>query len=326
MTTPPPRRVADLARRGIRLVAAGALALLVTAVTAVATPGSRVAAAVQLVVGAVLVAAGVWRDRGLRREAAPHAERQDRLPSALGTTTIVAGLALVAVGAQAAIHPEGAQLDRFLLGVGAAFLAAGYVLSERRLVTLGLVQWMIVLALPASNTQRFAHCIIGPEFSVPVPQLDPVLLLAVGALVVGTVHRTARWRVQAGRGLEITGVITVNSVLLFKAIELPGLERLCGAGDALDEWWTVIGMVVAIASGLYGLVSRDSVWAATGVAALTAQGLVATTLTGEPWWALAALLPLVAGMAAAERAGVPWPREPGYGSRPNTGDLFQDDP
>lgn len=326
MTTPPPRRVTDLARRGIRLVAAGALALLVTAVTAVATPGTTAAAAVQLVVGAALVAGGVWRDRAGRSGSAAHAATQDRQPSALGTTTIVAGLALVAVGAQAAIHPEGAELDRFLVGIGAAFLAAGYALSERRLVTLGVVQWMIVLALPASNTRRFAHCIIGPEFSVPVPQLDPVLLLAVGALVVGTVHRTARWRVQAGRGLEITGVITVNGVLLLKAIELPGLARLCGSGDALDEWWTVIGLVVAIASGLYGLVSRDTVWAATGVAALTAQGLAATTLTGQPGWALAALLPLVIGIAAAERAGVPWPREPGYGSRPSARDLFQEDP
>lgn len=298
MTTPPPDRVSDLARRGIRLVAAAALALVVAAVSAVASPGSDTAAVVQLVTGAVLVALGVWLDRG------------DRAPSAAGTTTLVAGMALVAVGAQTMLAPEGAALDRYLALVGGLFVAAGYALAERRLVTIGLLQWVVVLALPSTNDATFAHCVM--DLTVPVPRLDPVLWFAVAAVVVGTAHRVVRRQVQAGRGFEITGAIALNVTLLFKAVELPGLESLCGSGDAFDEWWAVAGMAVALASALYGLVGRDVIWATTGVAALALHGLAGTVLTTAPGWALAAFVPLAVGLVTAERAGVPWPREPGY--------------
>lgn len=300
MTTPPPPRLVDLARRGIRLVAAAALALFVAAVSAAATPGTDAAATIQLVVGAVLVGLGVWRDRG------------DGAPTAIGTTTLVAGLALVAVGAQTALAPDGTALDRYLALVGGLFVAAGYALAERRLVTIGLLQWVVVLALPSTNTQRFAHCVIGSDFSVPVPRLDPVLALVVGALLVGTVHRRLGRQVQAGRGFEITGAIGLNATLVAKAVEIPGLESLCGSGDAWDEWWAVGGIVVALVSAAYGLLGRDVVWATTGVAALAAIGLAGTLLTARPGWALVAFVPLAAGLVAAERAGVPWPREPGY--------------
>lgn len=300
MSTPePPEGVRDLARRGVRFLAAAVVALLVAVVAAWAG-GSP---ALPLVAGAVAVAVG-W----LLQRRAP-------TPSPSGTSAIVAGAVLLVLGVRSVWMPTGDALDVFLTVAGTAFAAAGLAIDERRLVSLGVLQWALVAGRPDAGSVPFRHCLVATDLAVPVPHLTPLLLVAGAALVVGTAQRFVGWRREAGRGAEVTGLALLHGTLLAKAVELPDLEVLCGAGRGIDVGWVAVGLAVAVLSALYGFAGRDAVWAAVGAGALAAHGLVATVLSGEPIWAAIALLPLGVGLGVAERVGIGWPREPGYGRR-----------
>ena len=129
-------------------------------------------------------------------------------------------------------------------------------------------------------------------------------------------------RGSVARGIEMTGAIGLAAVLLARAAELPGHRLLCGSGDALDEGWLVVGVVVGVVAGLYGLAARDIVWEGVGLVSIVAQGLLATTLTGSWWWAAGCGVLLVAALATAEWLRVPWPDQPGYEvARPASANL-----
>lgn len=298
-TAEPSDGMRALARRGIRPLAAAVVALLVAAVAA-AAGGSPI---LPLAIGALAIVAGAI------------VQRRVGAPSPWGTSAVVAGAILLVLGARSALLPTGEALDLFLSAAGAAFVAAGLSLDERRLVSLGILQWGLVLARPGASSVPFRHCLVATDLAVPVPRLTPLLLLGVAVVAFGTAQRFLGWRLEAGRGAEVTGLALLHGTLLAKAVELPDLEVLCGAGRGIDAGWVVLGMAAAVVSALYGLAGRDAVWAGVGSGALAAHGLAATVLSGEAIWAVIAVLPLGLGLAMADRAGIGWPREPGYDRR-----------
>ncbi|MDX1659072.1 MAG: hypothetical protein R3343_09660 [Nitriliruptorales bacterium] len=280
-------------------MAAATIALVVAVVTAIADAG----AALPTTTGALFLIAG----------AAFHL-RDDR-HSALATSAVVVGGALLVVGIRAQLHPTGDDLDLFLTVAGGLFVAVGVGFDERRLVSLGLLQWALVLVQPGPDAAPFRHCLIATEVAVPVPRIDPLLLLGLAAVVAGSVFRFTGWRLEAGRGAEVTGLVVLELSLLAKAVELPDLPVLCGAGRGIDPGWLWLAIAVSVAAGVYGAAGRDPVWAGVGAGGLALAGLLGTALSGEARWAVVALLPLLATLVLADRAGVDWPREPGYGRR-----------
>ncbi|MDX1619732.1 MAG: hypothetical protein R3320_01990 [Nitriliruptorales bacterium] len=299
MTTAPPRKVTELVRRGVRLLAAAVVGLTVVAITAAAHGG----VVVPLVAGGAFLLVSLWMNRRTEQT------------SAVGTSAAVIGLALLAVGARALLDPTGETLELFLWITGGLFLVSGIATDERRLVSLGLLQWAFVLIQPAEGAAPFRHCMFATDLAIPVPRLDPLLLLGLGAAGAGSLSRFRGWRLEAGRGAEVTGLVLLEMTLLAKAAELPDLRVLCGPGGGVDVGWLLLAMAVGIAAGLYGLAGRDPVWTGVGGGGLALAGLMGTSLTGEAIWAALALLPLVGALALSERAGVAWPRRPGYGRR-----------
>lgn len=283
----------------MRLLAAATVTLVIVAVTAIADGD----ALVPFAVGAGLIVAGWWL------------HRRSEGPSAAATSSLVVALVLVVLGFRNLLVPLDDQLETFLIAAGTGFVVLGGLLDERRLVSLGLLQWVAALLRPDPDAAPFRHCLIATDLAIPVPQLDGVLVLGLAAVVAGSLARILGWRLEAARGAEVTGLVTLNVGLLAKAVELPDLAILCGGGRGIDPGWLILAMLVGVASALYGAAGRDPVWTGVGGGALALGGLLGTVLSGEVRWSLFALLPLVAALGLVERAGVPWPRQPGYGRR-----------
>lgn len=300
----------ELVSRGTRILAATTLAVAVATVGAAAWVGGAQHPLVLLAGAALLLGLGIAFER--RRPG----------PSTIGTTALVGAVVLASLAVRAWVDPTGAGLDVFLGVSGAVTVVLGYLGDERRLVTVGLGQWAVALGRPHPGGPVFRHCLVATDVAVPLPRLEPVLLLSIAAIAVGTVHRRRQTHLEAGRGVEVAGLVGLHVSLLAKAVELPGLEQLCGTGDAVDAGWMVLGLLVALATGWYGLRGRDAVWAGAGLLALGGYGLAGPLLARQPLWGLAALVPLTAMLVLVERAGIPWPRQPGYGeARPTVGRL-----
>lgn len=296
---------ADLPR--VRALALGAVVLVVTAAGAVTGRG-RVPVLVGVAVVLAAVAAWRWRRAG-----------RTGLATSAATAAVLVGLLLVERATD--------DIDVVLATTAAIALVAAALLRERRLAVSGLVTLAVLLGRPLAGGARFTHCLVATDLAVPVPRLDGPLWLAVGATVVATALRWSGWGERLGatsvvRGVEMTGAIGLAVLLLAKAAELPGHRLLCGAGDPLDEGWVLLGIVLGVVAGLYGLATHDVAWEAVGLGSLTGQGVLATTLTGNPWWAVGSGVLLVAALATAEHLRVPWPDQPGYGlTRPRVADL-----
>lgn len=296
MTTRPPAEPAGLAARGVRLLAAVVVALVVAAAGSVFGAGR----ALSLVVIAVLLAG-----------AAVVARRRD-LRGTSSSAAVAAGLVAL-LAAEELLSPTGRGVDVFLLVAGAVFVAGAYLLAERRLAVVGLLQWAVMLGRPLPGGPTFRHCVLLTDVAFGVPRLLPPLGLAVAAVAVGTWHRRTGRQAGVGRGIETFGAIGVATLLVALAVELPGHRAMCGPGNPVDDGWAWAALLVGAAMVLYGLAGRDMLWAATGVGAVGATGLLGTALAGSPWWAVAAALPLTAGLVLVERRGVAWPTAPGYG-------------
>lgn len=290
----------DVAARGLRLLAAAVAAVAVAGVGAWAVRGDAPRPLVPAGGAVVLATLGaVAARRGWGR--------------GLATTSALVAVALGLMAARLWLTVDVLSLDAWLLVGGAVAAALGYLLRERRLAALALAQWAALVGRPVAGGEVFRHCLIATELAVPLPRLDPLLVLGIASTALGLAHRLAGRHIAVGRGWEIGGGVTVTAVLLLKAAELPGLAELCGAGDALDDGWAVAVLLTGVAAGAWGAVTRDAAWAAIGLAGVTLGALVAVTLSGDPWWALAAFLPLAATFAATELRGVRWARDPGYG-------------
>ena len=299
----PPSGAADLARRGLRGLAVGAVLLAVAATAAVADgrQGTEplvlaTAAAALLGAGAARAAAGRWR-------------------SASATSAVVAGVVLATLAARSWLRVDVGELSGFLTGAGGLALVAGLVTDERRLAALGVGQWAAALAIPPSGAAVLRHCLVATDLGVPVPRLDGPLVLAVGALAAGTALRWSGRRLQAGRGVEATGMLLLLGTLLAKGIELPGLPALCGTGDAVDAGWLALALVAGVLATAYGIGTDDALWAAAGTATVVLAGLAGTGLGAGAWWAVVALVPVAGAIGWSEARGVPWPSDPGYGRR-----------
>lgn len=296
----------DLPR--VRALALGAVVLVVTAAGAVAGDARPVVLAVTAV---VLGLGAAWRWR------------------AAGRTGLSSSAAVAAVLVAVLLLDEGIDdVDVLLAATGVVALVAAWLLRERRLAVSGLLSFGALLGRPVPGGEVFHHCLVATDVGVPVPRLDGPLLLAVGALALGSLLRWTGWADRRGRGsvargVEMTGAVGVGALLLAKAVELPGHPLLCGAGDAVDVSWWGAGVAFAVVAGAYGLAARDLVWEALGLALLVLLGLAATTLTGQWGWAAGCGLALVGALAVADRLGVPWPDAPGYEhARPRARDLL----
>ena len=295
----------DLPR--VRALALGAVVLAVTAAGAV-TGGAR--APTLAVVSLALAGVAAWRWT--------RAGRTGLSSSAAVASVLVALLLLEQVTEDVSL---------VLAASGAIALVAAVALRERRLAVSGLLSFGALLGRPLPGGPTFSHCLVATDLAVPLPRLAGPLWLAVAATAVGTVLRWTGWadrvgRTSVARGIEMTGAVGLATILLARAAELPGHRLLCGAGDALDEGWFVLGVVVAVVAGLYGLAARDIVWEGVGLVSLTAQGLLATTLTGSPWWAAGCGVLLAGALGVAEWQRVPWPDQPGYEvARPGIANL-----
>lgn len=304
MTTPPPREPTSVARRGIRALAIAVVASIVVAVGAV-TGDARTPTLVVTTGVLAAVAALHWRSGGRR--------------SSIGTSAAVAA---VLVGLLA-VEERMSDLDTILATSAVVSLTAAVVLRERRLAITGLLSWAILLGRPLADGDAYRHCLLATNVELVPPRLDGPLLLVIGALVIGTAVRwygPAAHRTTA-RGAEAFGVIGLTTLLLAKAVELPGHRLMCGAGDPLDEGWLVIAVAVGVVAVVYGLGTRDLVWAGAGLAGVALPGLVGTLLTSSPAWVLATGAMLAVGLVVAERAGVTWPDDGGYAvARPGRAD------
>lgn len=295
----------DLPR--VRALALGAVVLVVTAAGAVGGSGRSVALAA---VATLLGCAAAWRWRAAGR-------------TGLSSSAAVAAVLVAALLLDDAV----ADVDVVLATTGTVTLVAAWLLGERRLAVSGLLSFGLLLGRPVAGGDVFRHCLVATDLALPLPRLDGPLLLAVGALAVGTALRWTGWgerlgRTSVARGIEATGAVGVATLLLAKAVELPGHRVLCGPGDALDEGWAAAGIAVAVVAGLYGLAARDLVWEGVGLVSLVAHGVAATTLTAHWGWAAACGLLLVGALVVADRLGVPWPDRPGYEvARPGAADL-----
>lgn len=288
----------------VRGLALGAVALVVTAAGVVSGDG-RVAVLTAVSVTLAAVAAWRWWQAGR---------------TGVATSAAVASV-LVAVLLLEHLTDD---VDLVLQVTAVVTLVAGWVLRERRLVVSGVLTLAVLLGRPLPGGETFEHCLLAPSIAIPTPRIDGPLLLALSAVVIGTAMRWSSLggRPTVARALEATGAVGLVVLLAAKALELPGHRLLCGSGKAIDEGWVVVGIVVGVVAGLYGLAARDLVWEGVGLASITLQGLLATILSGSPWWAAGCALVLVGGLVAAERRGVGWPEAPGYAvARPRLADL-----
>jgi hypothetical protein len=276
-------------------------------VAAAAGAGDQTRPAVLAAAGGVLTLGGAlheWR----RRPDGPFVLGV----SPLATSAIVAGAVLVLLAVRSWLQIDDDTLDMFLAAAGVVFVAVGLTGDERRLVGLGVLQWAIALGRPHAGDVPFHHCLVAPDVAVPLPRLDPLVVLGLAVFVAGTVLRWAGWRREAGRGAEVTGLVLLLGGLVAKGVELTGLEVLCGDGYAVDRGWMLLAYTAgAIAAG-YGIVTRDATVAAVGGLAVGLAGFAGTILTGTPWWAATALVPVVAALGWAERHGTSWPHRPAY--------------
>lgn len=288
----------------VRALALGAVALVVTAAGAVVGDARE---PTLVVVSLVLAGVSAWRWRAAGR-------------TGVSTSAAVAA-ALVGLLLLERLLDDP---DTLLLVTALLALALGWTLRERRLAVSGLLSLALLLGQPVAGGATFSHCLLAPSVALPTPRLDGPLLLAAGAVVVGTLLRWTGWggRPTVARGIEATGAIGLAVLLAAKGMELPGHRLLCGSGEAIDEGWVLLGVGVGVLAGLYGLASRDVVWEGVGLASITGQGVLATGLTGDPWWAVGCGVLLVGSLAVAEWLGVAWPDEPGYAvARPRPADL-----
>ncbi|MFP5309966.1 MAG: hypothetical protein ACLGIR_10375 [Actinomycetes bacterium] len=290
--------------RGLRALAAGVVALVVAAATAALVD----APAALATLGAVLLAVG-WVVDARRRRATG-----DRAGDVLAAGGVVTGALLLVVAVPALLDLGREDLGPVLATGGAVLLGLGLLRDERRLVSLGLLQWVAWTGRPLPGGPRFRHCLVAPEVALPTPRLTGPLVVGAVALVVGALLGRAGGRLatrrDAARGAELTGLVVVLVVLLARAVELPGLAELCGPGGgaAVDAGWVVALLAVATAGAVAGLAARDLVVVSVCGTALAVTGLVATGLSGQARWAVAALVPLGGTLAAGARAGLGWPR------------------
>lgn len=294
------RAPATPAVRGVRLLAAAAAALAVAAVGAVTVRAGQPEPMVPAVGAGVFLALGVI------------AARRD-WGRGVATTAVLTAVVLGLTAARLWLTVEALSLDLWLLTGGAIAAALGYALRERRLIGLAVTQWAVLVGRPLADGDTFRHCLIATELAVPLPRLDPLLVLGGGALVLGLVHRVSRAGADAGRGWEIAGALLLGAGLLAKTAELPGLPELCGGGDALDDGWAGVALGFGLAAGAWGVATRDAAWAAIGLAVAALTGLMAATLGGSGWWAVAAFVPVATTLVVVERRGAPWSPGPGYG-------------
>ncbi len=296
----------DLPR--VRALALGAVALAVTAAGAVAG-GARFP--VLITTAVVLAGLGAWRWR--------RAGRTGLATSAIVTAVLVAMLL---------VEHLTDDIDLVLAITSGIALVAAVLLRERRLAVSGLVTLALFLGRPLAGGAVFTHCLVATEVAIPLPRLDGPMVLALVALVIGSVLRWTGWATRLGqapvaRGVEVAGAVGLVALLAVKAMELPAHRLLCGAGTPVDVGWVVVGVAFGVVAGLYGLASRDVVWEGVGLASITLQGLLATALTGQVWWALACAVLLAGALAVSDWLGVPWPDEPGYEiARPALSDLL----
>jgi hypothetical protein len=300
VTGGPLRTLLSVLPRGLRPLAAGVVALVVAAATTVLLDRPVVLAGL----GAVLLAGGWVADERRRRTTA------GRTGDVLGAAAVVTGAVLLVVAVPAVLDLGRDALTAVLTTAGAALVVLGVARDERRLVTLGVLQWLLELARPLPGGPRFRHCLVATDLALPTPRLTGPLVLGALVLLVGTVAVERGWRPDAARGAELTGLTTVLVVLLARAVELPGLAQLCGPGGAaaIDAGWTVALLLVALGGAVAALVRRDLVVLSVCGTALAVGGLVATALSGQARWAAAALVPLGGTLLAGARAGVGWPR------------------
>ncbi len=306
MTTPPPQEPTSVARRGVRALAIAVVASIVVAVGAVTGDNRTAVLAVTTAVLAV-VAALHWRSGGRR--------------SSIGTSAAVAA---VLVGLLV-VEDRVTDIDTVLATSAVVSLTSAVVLRERRLAITGLLSWGVLLGRPLADGDAYRHCLLATNVELVPPRLDGPLLLAVGALAVGTLVRWYGPPAQrtTARGAEAVGLIGLTALLLAKAVELPGHRLMCGAGDPLDEGWLVLAVLVGVVAVVYGLATRDLVWSGAGLAGVALPGLVGTLLTSSPAWVLGTGAMLAIGLVVAERAGVAWPDDGGYAvARPGRADWL----
>lgn len=283
-----------LASQALRPLAAGALALVVAAVTAALTGPEGPSAAGALLTGTALAGAGAvaWWRTGRRPVA---------------TTAVVAGIALGLLGARTALAPTMTDLPAFLLAAGAIVAAIGIILDERRLVGLGLLQAAVGLALPAPAAAPFRHCLVATDLAVPIPRLDGPLLLGLATIALGLLASSVLpSRPEAARGAQIGGLLLTCGALLAKAAELPSLPGLCGSGDGVDSGWLVAAMLTGALVAGTAVALRDRTGLVIGGTTLVLAGLLGTTLSGEPVWALAAAGPTAGTLVWLDRRGLTW--------------------
>jgi len=289
----------DPARRGVRPLATAAATITTTLLATTLRDDAGLWPGPAAAVALLLVVAGFWR---LRAERA----------SPLGTTAVVVGASLAGLSVRAWLDPRGADLDLLLAVLGTAFAVAGLLRNDRRLVLLGFGQWLVATARPLPGGPTYRHCLLATDLAIPLARLGPSLALGAAALTVGLALRTAGRQRDGARGFELAGLSTILTVLVLRAVELPGLPLLCGAGDALDAGWAALALASGLLAAGFGVATRDAAWATAGLLTVLATGSFGSLLTQSPAWALVAALPIVGALAALERGGTRWPHHLGY--------------
>ncbi len=280
---------------GVRWLATATLAVLLVTIAATLRGPDGPRPVPLALTGLVVLGLGIWQRR--RRPEAP-----------LGEAAVVLGAAVLLLGAEAGLRPEGNELDRFLAVAGGALVALGFVLDDRRPVVLGLVQWAVALGRPRPDADTFRHCLVATDLQIPHPQVLPVVVLGALVLAAAAVAVRRDWRLEATRGLETTGLTLLLGGLAAKALELPGHRALCGTGDAIDAGWAALLLAVSVVVGVIGVLRSDHLWAAAGLTSATLFSLAAVLLERNPWWGVVTGAPLLAILAATEHAGIRWPR------------------
>lgn len=323
---PDPARVPLQAREGVRWIATAAGAIVITTIGATFRGPAGPRAVPLAIIGLVLAVTGVAWD--LRRPRGP-----------AGELTIVVAAGALLLSAEAWLQPDRADLSSFLAITGLCFLVLGVLRNDRRPVVVGIFQWAVAAGHPLPGGDTFRHCLVATDLEFALPRILPVVAIGAAAIAAAMVVRRTGRVLEAGRGLETSGLTLVLGGLAAKALELPGHRLFCGTGDAIDAGWAALLLAVAAAIGALGVLWGDQLWAASGLAAATLFGLAAITLEANPWWGLAVGLPLVALLIGLEVAGVRWPRRDevvpdawhGHPGHPNRGGSAaevptQDDP
>lgn len=273
----------------VRPAAIAAVSLTVLAVLA-ATSGAAVSTGGA---GVLAVGVGLLTDRRAGRS------------TASGSATLVVGVVLIGVAARDLLEVELESIDPFLLVSAFVVSVLAIALRERRFASLAIVQLAIVAGRPRAG-EGFSHCLIARDLVVPVPRLDALLAVGLLGLAGGLLARRLGAR-EASRGYQVTGLALGLGTLVLKAVELPGLEILCGRGDATDDGWVVLALLAGLLAAAAGAATRDLTVLALGGTTLGVTGLAATALDQQPLWAIAAALPFVAALVRSDRLGVPWP-------------------